>query len=782
MNAISSRRQQLLDETKQDESEQNRRVLRFSQLLKDFEDGNHVILADPEFADGLSTHLVSLYNKGLKQEAERVVRAVASCICDENPLIRQHGVTILLEFSGALGGNNDFTISLALFDGLVSWFGCETIAFDGFGIACSQLHKGGQKFLDERDYWVNVAEFLATLQKIDQNILEKPPEIKEMAAKLQGSLATRSVLQELVSCYLNDKTPTKRVAEKLLINLGRRAVVHLVNILMHSDKKEERLQLLKLIPAAGRTAVPVLGECLQKRPPWYVIRNIILIVSELEDPRLFDMIKPYLAHPDVRVQQQAISCAVRLGGTDIRERLVDALEQVHDELKIPIIQQLARIGGAGVTDALIRLLQSRDNFHQETYIELLVRICGALTSCSSVDVIKPLHELVQERQKHAGPSDPVISAARDALIAQKSQYPDQVMGVIAGAELSDDEFGSPGLAAHPKSTGRKTRSIKDLVELGELEEAGKKLFENAVNAARDNDFSSAELLRDKILEISPLALSEVIRLGEIIEEEKSSSISSHHIAIWSELYEKMSTEEFNALYYALKQQRFYADDTIVSAGQNKPSLYFINSGVIILSCQSDDRDTVLKRLQPGEVVGVSPFFESSVWTVSMTARTESQIYILSEDRLLELERRFPGIEEKLKEYCTKYDTVPELLQMAGSDRRKNPRYPVAVVINNMLLDPFGNVGKRSFKGELIDISKGGLRFSVNISNRENARLLLGRQIISELQLGNNETLKCFGVIVGGRYQEETGPAFSVHVNFHRELEQSSFHQVVNLEV
>jgi CRP-like cAMP-binding protein/HEAT repeat protein len=785
MNAISSRQQQLLDQTRQllHESETKRRSLRFNRFIRDFAAGKREMLAHPEFAQALGSHLTSLYHKGLKSEAEGIVMVIATCVCDEDPTIRENGVNVLVTFSSSLRGNNNLGISKLLFNTLATWFGCETQVVDGFGLVCSQLHKITQKLLSRRTFWRDAETFLGILQDIEVGRIDKPPAIREMAIKLQESLATRQVLRELVSCYLNDKTSQRASAEKLLVSLGNRAVVHMVNVLMLSDKKEERLQLLKLIPEAGPATVPVLGECLKKNPPWYVIRNIVIIISELNDPGLFHMVQPYLGHRDPRVQQQAISCAARLGsGTLLRNWLIEALEKVDDELKMVVVMQLSRLGGREVTEAFLKLLDARKRFKRETYIELLVKICGGLGNCSEIDAIAALHKLIKERQQHAGPSDPIISAARDALIALKPSYPEEVQEVITQAELSDEEFGSPGLLVSASRFKRSNRSIKDLVEQGDLEDAGKKLFENAVNAARDNDFSSAELLRDKILEISPLALSEVIRLGEIIEEEKSSSISSHHIAIWSELYEKMTTEEFNALYYALNQQRYYTDDTIVNAGQNNPCLYFINSGVIILSCQSNDRDTVLKRLQPGEVVGVSPFFESSVWTVTMTARTESQVYVLSEQSLHELERRYPGIESKLKDYCVKYDTVPELLQMAGSDRRKNPRYPVSVVINNMLLDPYGNVGKRSFKGELIDISRGGLRFAVTISNRENARLLLGRQIVSELVLNDNETLKCFGVIVGGRYQEEDGPKFSVHVNFHRKLEKSSFHRAVNLEV
>jgi len=784
MNAIGSKQHQALEKTRKllHEAEIQRKNVRFIHFIRDFSNGKKEILKHREFAENLAAHLARLHSEGKSHDLLKLIEILAGCICDTDDVLREHAVCSIVEFSGTLVGSNNYSIIIALFKPLVAWFAYEEKLINGYGVACSQLHKLGFRLLEHREYWKESAQFFVILRRIYDCRITKDTAIKDMAVKLQASLATRSVLDELITCYLNDKSELKAVSEVVLSNLGRRSIVHMINILMHTDSKEERLLLVKLIPEAGPVVIPVLAECLQKEPPWYVVRNVIFIASELDEAAAYDIVRPYLSHEDIRVQQQVLRCIVRSSSKYLEKRMIYALFQVHDELKMPVIMQLARIGGADATLTLLELLNLRKTFKQETYIELLVRLCRAFQLCATKEVIHALRELIKERQQHVGPSDPVISTARDTILSLKSKFPEEVDLVIAEAGLIDNGFGFHQSSATTRSTRQNDLSVKELVEQGDLEEAGKKLYANALKAARDNDFVSAELLRDKILEISPLALSEVIKLGEIIEEEKSSSISSHHIAVWSELYEMMTTEEFNALYFALKLERYNVDDLIVRAGDTKPSLYFVNSGVIILSCHSDNRDTVLKRLQPGEVVGVSPFFDSSVWTVTMTARTGSQVHVLSDTKLKDLEKKYPGIQDKLHDYCVRYDTVPQLLQMAGSDRRKDPRYAVSVCINNMLLDPYGNIGKRMFKGELIDISRGGLRFSVNISSRENARLLLGRQIISEIEIEGKDKITCFGIIVGGRFEEEGGREFSVHVNFHQNLERSSVALVKNLEM
>jgi len=120
------------------------------------------------------------------------------------------------------------------------------------------------------------------------------------------------------------------------------------------------------------------------------------------------------------------------------------------------------------------------------------------------------------------------------------------------------------------------------------------------------------------------------------------------------------------------------------------------------------------------------------------------------------------------------------LRMTGSDRREYARYPNSVIINNMVLDPYGNKGQRLIKGEMIDISRGGLSFSIRISKRGSAKLLLGRQIVSEILLGSGNTLKCFGVVVGVKFPEITNYEFSVHVKFYSAIDQADVVRVSKL--
>ncbi len=389
---------------------------------------------------------------------------------------------------------------------------------------------------------------------------------------------------------------------------------------MHSTDKNARLQLVKLIPGAGGSVIPILKDCLQKKPPWYVVRNVIFILSELNDDSFYDIIQPYLSHRDIRVQQQVLSCITKISEDNLRERLIASLPSVHDDLKIKVVMEFGEAGGdKNLVNVLVELLHSRQTFLEETSNELIVKICVALKSSPQKEVIEVLNQLIEERKDFTDQSDPVIVAAKDALSIVEPKYRHTAQTSLGASERYDSEFDIDSLANNPSSILKLEQSVEEYIAQGDLEKAGGKLYSNAVNAARNKDYTTAELLRDKLLDINPLALTEVIRLGEIIEEEKSSTINNHHISVWSGLYDTMSTDEFNALYYAMRHESYSSDETIVRAGENDASLYFVNSGSVTLSCQSGDKESFLKRLQPGEVIGVGPFFSVSVsaWVNSL---------------------------------------------------------------------------------------------------------------------------------------------------------------------
>jgi hypothetical protein len=157
------------------------------------------------------------------------------------------------------------------------------------------------------------------------------------------------------------------------------------------------------------------------------------------------------------------------------------------------------------------------------------------------------------------------------------------------------------------------------------------------------------------------------------------------------------------------------------------------------------------------------------------------LQVLDHKIFLKIADEFPGIEEKLRQYCCKYAEVPALLKMSGDDRREYPRFSLTLFTQNVLFDPYGNKGKRSFRGELVDISRNGLAFIVKVSTRDNAKLMLGRQIVSEIRgIGDDVVTECSGIIVGVKYHNVIAKDFTVHVKLSQKIEDAAFSKIIGL--
>jgi hypothetical protein len=434
------------------------------------------------------------------------------------------------------------------------------------------------------------------------------------------------------------------------------------------------------------------------------------------------------------------------------------------------VAQLAEIGGEGVAEALRHLLSQEDRFAELVREELVVRIILALRKFPAKESVKALRQLIARFQ--GDPSRNRITAIAEATILflePKLRHERQQKTTQQDINYDDDP--REMVRANAIIRGLE-EEIASLIRQGDLDKACRIIYDRCVTAARDKDFLPAEMLRDRLLEINPLALSEVLAAGEIIEEEKSTSLTDQDLKIWAELRETMGSGNFAAMYCAMHPEKYRAGEVIVGNGETDVSLFFIKSGVVGMYCRSGSREIFLKRMQPGDILGSEQFFSVSTWTVTLKAQTDVQMHVLDWRILADLQHDHPGMTARLQEFCMKFEIVPDLIRMAGSDMREYPRYPVSMLISITLSDLYGHAGRRTFTGEMTDIARGGLGFSIRISSLDNARLLLGRQIAMEIGPINGEVLRCGGIIVSARSHHLAPQDFSIHVKLFTQLEQA----------
>ena len=340
----------------------------------------------------------------------------------------------------------------------------------------------------------------------------------------------------------------------------------------------------------------------------------------------------------------------------------------------------------------------------------------------------------------------------------------------------------PAAAVEGNSTDEERR-IQEVVATGDQESIARLLLDLIIQHAGRRNFARAEVLRDQLYDAAPLALNEIVKANEVIDEEKSGSIDSEHMELWSGLYDTLESDEASELYYAMKNASVSAGQPIYEKSQYNSNLYFVQSGSLKMLHFDpvEKKEIVLKELRAGSLFNMEAFFSFTVTTSDVVAVSDSGLMYL-EQRILDRWRdKFPGIEPKLNSFCRKFEDVRALVKKTGTDVRSSPRYLVSMAALIQFMDDRGKPVKKPFKVSLFDISSGGISFGLKLHRRQDAAQLLGQALLMQS-----------GYVVGGKKQKfsQKGRIIathlqpfgesSVHVQFDESLPAETMADIKNI--
>jgi CRP-like cAMP-binding protein len=263
--------------------------------------------------------------------------------------------------------------------------------------------------------------------------------------------------------------------------------------------------------------------------------------------------------------------------------------------------------------------------------------------------------------------------------------------------------------------------VEKYLKDNQKEQAVALLFDLIGQCAQAHDFVKAESLREKLFETDSMALDEIVKSAEVIENAKINAMDEAHLETWSPLYKHLTTEESIALYYGMQSAVYEPEQIIFRQGELNSNLYFINAGQLKLFYHKDKHAILLKTLGPGDLTGEDTFFTNSTCTTSVMAHSTVKLNFIDKTVLQKWRMNAPNLANKLQDYCSGLEAVKDLLEKKELERRTHPRYAISGNANIKILDQ--QVSK-TFKGDLSDISASGVSFIMNTSPTT-AEALLG---------------------------------------------------------
>lgn len=770
-------------------SEEGKKTKRVQAGIKALADGDMESLEDSDVRRSLPSTIHKLLLNGKEPLAAAIIQNVVSGVKDDKNAFRS-------EYCVLIGSVVEKLVLLERWDWLkkltpvcLAWI-WETESLD---VSYVQYIKGMQTMMNHG--WHTGENELAerilnVFYQIRSGVHKKPEEHRNVIARIQDENVDPALLQKyLDACFV--RPVDERICKKITMQ-GPVAARFLIDTLIGTDERSDRIRLLKLLSEVGASLVPVLLDRLPDPMPWYGKRNIIRLLSETGSQKDVEAVLEYILHEDLRVQEETLQCIIRLGKGAVSEYLLRVLPDAAMGMKVQIVQRLQRVADESVVPPLAELLEDCKLYQGEERNILAEEICHSLGASGSAEAIPVLKEIVNGSVKLFGSG--TVEAATNAVrtlqkLDKRGHEPEkplpespQVVPLQSAktmGKMADGGRQSPVEYVCIMDSAEE-REVYKLLAAGKLEIAKEKLLQLIDKSAKQKRFQDAEDLRLRLIEIDPMALSDIITAAQYIEDAKTAGVDQEHVRIWSELYDLFSTEEFNAFYHALKHEKYPKDTVLATQGERQLRLFFINQGRVKLFYREKNNEVLVKSLADGHIFGGDAFFNDSVSTLDATSLGAVDISTLSLEKVDDWKDTFPGLESKIRDYCTRGGTETEFFLSSKADRRrcKRERYSDTVYLD--LLNHKGDVTDTTIRGTGSDISRGGLSFLSRISRRKQARQLLGRKVGVRLERNGVSLtdLKLRGRVVAVRNLHSVDLGRSVHVCFDEGISQLALTQLL----
>lgn len=291
------------------------------------------------------------------------------------------------------------------------------------------------------------------------------------------------------------------------------------------------------------------------------------------------------------------------------------------------------------------------------------------------------------------------------------------------------------------------------------------LMQQINQLARSGAFREAERLREQLIKSNPMALGAIVSTAEVIEEEKTKKLDQAHLDIWSELYSELSREETNCLFFSLKLARVESGKLLFGQGKPNNRLFFLESGQVTLFYRKGKKAIPVSKLIEGDILGEDSFIGISLCPFSAATQSPVEVRYLDRKTTDSWYDTQPGLLDKVADFCRKYGASEATAEQKSSGRRDHRRYPVQGSVTAYILDQQNNQTSVYFKGDLSDMSRSGICFSIRCSCRQTARALLSQKadVLIDFDEQEENTIGLSGTIVKLSYHLHSD--YNVHMKF-----------------
>lgn len=202
--------------------------------------------------------------------------------------------------------------------------------------------------------------------------------LKKIAEKQDPKISTLDFLweeEEKISFFIELLKSEDRseaiIATKILTQIGKKALIYIMELLKTSEKMDQRIHVLNAIIDMEEDPAPYLLALLDKTQPWYLVRNIIYILKKRKDPSGIEKLKELWEASHIKVKIEFILYLYALKNREWMDYFKSALFSPFEELTIGAARLITKIKWDEVIQLVIERANSissykiAGNFHKQ---------------------------------------------------------------------------------------------------------------------------------------------------------------------------------------------------------------------------------------------------------------------------------------------------------------------------------------------------------------------------------------------------------------------------------
>jgi HEAT repeat protein len=196
-----------------------------------------------------------------------------------------------------------------------------------------------------------------------------------------------------------------------------------------------RARTVTLLRRVGGALVPPLVAALQDER-WYLVRNAVFLLGDLGGPEQVEPVERCLVHPDPRVRREACRALPKLGGNDVEDLLIRALNDPDESVVAAGIEALGVLASPRGVGYMLDIVARAGSFADATdgLRKTAVDVLGRLQVAEAVD---PLADVLLRRTLLTHPESPRVRAAALAALAAIGTAPAlEVLENVASGDTS----------------------------------------------------------------------------------------------------------------------------------------------------------------------------------------------------------------------------------------------------------------------------------------------------------------------------------------------------------